>query len=59
MLVPEGYVSIFEIKCSIRRAVLGGAFYSLAEAHVVVESWRQHCDTVRPHSSLGYRAPEA
>ena len=39
----------------------GEIFYSLAEARVVVEGWRQHCNTVRPHSSLGYRppAPEA
>ena len=39
----------------------GEIFYSLAEARVVVEAWRVHCNTVRPHSSLGYRppAPEA
>ncbi|MGH6675370.1 MAG: integrase core domain-containing protein, partial [Xanthobacteraceae bacterium] len=23
----------------------------------VIESWRQHYNTVRPHSSLGYRPP--
>nr|WP_294168404.1 IS3 family transposase [uncultured Sphingomonas sp.] len=36
-------------------------FYSLAEAKVLIEAWRRHYNTVRPHSSLGYRppAPEA
>jgi putative transposase len=32
-------------------------FYSLAEAQYLVESWRQHFNHVRPHSSLGYRPP--
>jgi len=35
----------------------GEVFYSLKEAQVVVEMWRTHYNTVRPHSSLGYRAP--
>jgi hypothetical protein len=31
------------------------------EARVLIEAWRRHYNTVRPHSSLGYRppAPEA
>ncbi|MFN3677560.1 MAG: transposase, partial [Sphingomonas pseudosanguinis] len=39
----------------------GEIFYSLAEARVLIEAWRRHYNTVRPHSSLGYRppAPEA
>ena len=32
-------------------------FYSLREAEVVIESWRRHYNAVRPHASLGYRAP--
>ena len=35
----------------------GEIFYSLAEAKVVIEGWRRHYNTVRPHSSLGYRPP--
>jgi transposase InsO family protein len=35
----------------------GEVFYSLREAEVVIESWRRHCNAVRPHASLGYRAP--
>ena len=36
-------------------------FNTLAEARVLIEQWRVHYNTVRPHSSLGYRppAPEA
>ena len=31
--------------------------YSLAEAKIIIESWRRHYNTKRPHSSLGYRTP--
>jgi putative transposase len=34
-------------------------FRSRAEAKVVIESWRRHYNTVRPHSSLGYLTPAA
>jgi len=36
-------------------------FYTLREAKVLIERWRKHYNTKRPHSSLGYRppAPEA
>lgn len=36
-------------------------FYSLKEAQVMIERWRQQYNTLRPHSALGYRppAPEA
>ena len=32
-------------------------FFTLREAQVLVERWRVHYNTVRPHSSLGYRPP--
>jgi transposase InsO family protein len=32
-------------------------FYTLREAQVLIEGWRQHYNTVRPHSALGYRPP--
>jgi putative transposase len=32
-------------------------FRSRAEAKVVIETWRQHFNAVRPHSSLGYLTP--
>jgi transposase InsO family protein len=36
-------------------------FFSLREAQVLVERWRQEYNLIRPHSALGYRppAPEA
>jgi len=35
----------------------GEIFYTLAEARIIVESWRHHHNTVRPHGSLGYKPP--
>jgi putative transposase len=32
-------------------------FYTLKEAKVLIERWRDHYNTIRPHSSLGYRPP--
>jgi putative transposase len=32
-------------------------FHTLAEARVLIEQWRRHYDTQRPHSALGYRPP--
>ena len=32
-------------------------FYSLKEAQIIIEQWRIHYNTKRPHSSLGYRPP--
>jgi hypothetical protein len=35
----------------------GEIFYSLKEVQVLAERWRVHDNTIRPHSSLGYRSP--
>ena len=35
----------------------GEIFYSLAEARILIESWRRHYNTERPHGSLGYKPP--
>ncbi len=32
-------------------------FNTLAEAKILIERWRRHYNTVRPHSSLHYRPP--
>ena len=32
-------------------------FYTLEEAKVLIEEWRKQYNTIRPHSSLGYRPP--
>ena len=43
---------------SLRDELLNGEiFYSLAEAKVLIGAWRRHYNTIRPHSSLGYRPP--
>ena len=31
---------------------------NLREARVVIEDWRHHYNTERPHSQLGYLSPE-
>ena len=56
----NGYIESFNGK--FRDEVLNREiFYSLQEAQVIIEQWRQAYNTVRPHSALGYRppAPEA
>ena len=35
----------------------GEVFYTLKEAQVIIEHWRQHYNTKRPHSALDYRPP--
>jgi transposase InsO family protein len=35
----------------------GKVFYSLKEIQVIIEQWRKHYNTKRPHSALGYRPP--
>ena len=35
----------------------GEIFYSLREVQILTERWRQEYNTIRPHSSLGYRPP--
>ena len=32
-------------------------FYTLKEAQIIIEKWRKHYSTKRPHSALRYRAP--
>jgi transposase InsO family protein len=56
----NGYVESFNGK--LRDELLNGEiFYTLREAQVLIERWRHEYNTIRPHSSLGYRppAPEA
>ena len=52
----NGYNESFNGK--IRDELLNGEiFYTLAEARILIERWRHHYNTIRPHSSLGYRPP--
>jgi putative transposase len=52
----NGYCESFNGKLK-DECLNGEIFYSLREAQVIIEMWRQHYNTVRPHSSLGYRPP--
>ena len=35
----------------------GEIFYTLKEAQIIIEDWRSHYNTKRPHSALGSRPP--
>jgi len=39
----------------IRASIYGEIFYTLKEAQIVIEGWRRHYNTVRPHSSPARR----
>ncbi len=52
----NGFIESFNAR--LRDELLDGEiFYSLKEAQVVIESWRRHYNTLRPHGSLGYKPP--
>ncbi|MBS7668142.1 IS3 family transposase [Croceicoccus gelatinilyticus] len=52
----NGYNESFNGK--LRDELLNGEiFYTLREATILIERWRQHYNTLRPHSSLGYQPP--
>ena len=52
----NGYNESFNGK--LRDELLSGEIFStLKEAQILIEAWRRHYNTVRPHSSRGYRPP--
>ncbi|RCW84196.1 integrase core domain-containing protein, partial [Paracoccus lutimaris] len=52
----NGYCESFNAR--FRDELLDGeVFYSLREAQIIIEEWRKHYNTKRPHSALGYRPP--
>jgi putative transposase len=52
----NGYIESFNAR--LRDELLNGEiFYSLREAQIVIESWRRHYNTIRPHASLGFEPP--
>jgi putative transposase len=52
----NGYCESFNAR--FRDELLNGEiFYSLKEAQIVIEQWRRHYNTKRPHSALEYRSP--
>jgi len=52
----NGYVESFNGK--LRDELMNAeVFNTLKEAQTLIEQWRVHFNTMRPHSSLGYRPP--
>ena len=52
----NGYCESFNSR--FRDELLNGeTFYTPKEAQIIIEKWRVHYNTVRPHSSLGYKPP--
>ncbi len=52
----NGFIESFNAR--LRAELLDGEiFYALAEARTIIESWRRHYNTVRPHGSLAYKPP--
>lgn len=52
----NGYNESFNGK--LRDELLNGEiFYTMKEATILIERWRQHYNQIRPHSSLGYNPP--
>jgi transposase InsO family protein len=52
----NGFIESFNAR--LRDELLNGEiFFTLREAQIIIESWRHHYNTVRPHASLGYRPP--
>ena len=52
----NGYIESFNAR--LRDELLNGEiFYTLKEAKIMIEAWRRHYNTIRPHSALGYRPP--
>ena len=52
----NGYCESFNAR--LRDEFLNGEiFYTLKEAEILIEQWRVHYNTVRPHSSLNWKPP--
>jgi transposase InsO family protein len=52
----NGYIESFNAR--LRDELLNGEiFYTLREAQIIIESWRHHYNSIRPHASIGYEPP--
>tara|TARA_B100001245_G_scaffold212066_1_gene177103 strand:- start:30 stop:380 length:351 start_codon:yes stop_codon:yes gene_type:complete len=53
----NGYCESFNAR--FRDELLNGEiFYTLKEAQIIIEKWRKHYNTKRPHSAVGCRPPD-
>jgi transposase InsO family protein len=51
----NGFIESFNAR--LRDELLDGEIFYSLEAKIVIESWRRHYNTLRPHGSLGYKPP--
>ncbi|MBU3594784.1 transposase [Polynucleobacter sp. 86C-FISCH] len=51
----EGFCESFN--GALREGLFNGGFCNPKSTRFLVEQWRQHCNQVRPHSSLSCRPP--
>ena len=52
----NGYIESLKVK--MRDKLLAREmFYSVKVAQILIEMWCKHYNTIRPHSSLGYKPP--
>ena len=55
-MLENGYCESFN--ALLRDEFLNGEiFYTIKEAEILIEQWRVHYNTVRPHSSLNSNPP--
>ena len=52
----NGYCESFNARFR-DKLLIGDIFYTMKEAQSIIEQWRKHYNTKRPHSALGYRPP--
>jgi len=52
----NGYGESFNARFS-DELLNGEIFYNLRKARILIEEWRKHDNTKRPHCAVGYRTP--
>ncbi len=52
-----GFPPLQELRRFRDELLNGEVLYTLREAQILIEKWRRHYDTVRPHSALGQPDP--
>ena len=52
----NGYCESFNARFR-DKLLISEIFYTLKEAQIIIEEWRKHYNTKKPHSALGYRPP--
>jgi integrase-like protein len=50
----HGFDRLVDAICDVAAAASG---HLLRKAQIIIESWRRHHNTIRPHASLGYKPP--